>query len=190
MNGVRGRVAAAAALWVGLAAGADDGPKPNGFKFGMTEPVVCKEINGYEDYVPLDPPGLTADEKLLLYFRPLHYKTAAVGGKHKAHLTQDGRIRRRGQKAVLWSKSDLLDYKVETDAPPRLIYLRNTVSLKGLKPGEYDFDVVLRDKVGQSEAAVTTVPFRVVAAPAPDAPADGSKKKDGPAGSKDRGGPP
>jgi hypothetical protein len=141
---------------------------PDDGTFGLSAPVACKEVRGFEDYEPLPDAALTADEKLLVYLRPRHYKVTREGSKYVAHLTQDGRIRRRGEKAVLWSKKNLLDYKAETDTPPGPIYLRNTVALKGLKPGEYDFEITLYDKIGQSAPAVRTLPFRVVAAPAPE----------------------
>lgn len=146
-------------------------PDEDDGSFGLTEPVACRDINGYEDFVVLPGAALTADEKLLVYFRPRHYKSAPAGAKFEVHLTQDGRIRRRGEKAVLWSKSKLLDYSVRTDTPPQFIYLRNTIALKGLKPGEYDFDIVLRDEVAQTTPAVRTLPFRVLPSPAASAPA-------------------
>lgn len=141
--------------------------------FRLTTPVACKSIDGYEDYVPLDPPALTADEKLLVYVRPVHFKTAKAGGTYEAHFTEDARIRRRGAKAVLWSKSRLLDYRPHAPRPPRLIYLRNTIALKGLKPGDYDLDLIVRDEVGKSAPATATLPFTVIPAresPAADAP--------------------
>ena len=136
-------------------------------RFGLTEPVACKEINGFEDFVPLKEAALTADEKLLVYYRPRHYKTARVSKKYEAHLWQDGRIRRKGQKIVVWTKNRLLDYHPLSDDPPSLIYLRNTISLKGLKPGEYEYDIVLHDEVGQSSPATRSLPFKIVPNPAP-----------------------
>jgi hypothetical protein len=148
--------------------GSDD---PDDGSFGFSAPVACKEIRGYSDYVPLPDAALTSDDKLLVYFEPRHYKSARAGNKFEAHFTQDGAIRRRGEKPVLWSKKNLLDYRATDDRPPRLIYLRNTIALKGLKPGEYDFEIVLRDEVGRSAAAVRTLPFRVVAPASGDGPA-------------------
>jgi len=133
--------------------------------FGFTPPIACQEIRGYEDYEPMEEAVLTKDEKLLVYFRPRHYKTARVGNAYEARFTQEGRIRRRGEKAVLWSKKDLLGYTARSETPPRLIYLRNTVALKQLKPGDYDFDIILYDAVGRSAPAVRTLPFTVIASP-------------------------
>ena len=167
---VRFRLALAA--WLGCAAvsagddrtvasgDADDG------SFGMTPPVACKEVRGFGDYEPLPSPALTSDEKLLVYYQPRHYKTARVGDKYEAHFVQDGRIRRRGSKGVIWSKPKLLDFTASSVDPPRQVYLRNTISLKGLKPGEYDYDIVLHDAVGRSASAVRTLPFTIIEAPA------------------------
>jgi hypothetical protein len=130
----------------------------------MTAPVVCKEIRGYEDFDPLPDAAITSDEKLLVYFRPRHFKTTATSeGRHEAHLTQDCRVRRRGEKRVIWSKDHMVDYQPVADAPPRQIYLRNTISLKGLKPGDYELDVVLHDRIGQGPPAVRSVVFHVIA---------------------------
>jgi hypothetical protein len=148
-------------------AGLSGGDAPDDGSFGMTEPIACREINGYEDYVVLPDAALTADEKLLVYFRPRHYKSAPVDGQFEAHLTQSGKVRRRGEQAVLWSKAKLLDYRVRTAEPPKLIYLRNTIALKGLKPGEYEFEIVLRDEVGRSKPAVRVLLFRILPSPGP-----------------------
>ena len=140
-------------------------------RFSLTEPIVCREIRGYEDYETLKTPTLTADDKLLIYFVPLHYKTSKVGDHHEARFTQDGKIRRRGEKAVLWTKKDLLEDTAKATEPPRQVYLRNSIGLKALKPGEYEFDIILRDEVGKSAPALRSVPFRVIptAPPAGDA---------------------
>lgn len=135
----------------------------------MTEAVVCESIDGYEDYVARDEPALTKDEKLLIYYRPLHYKIEPYKkSKHRAHLTQDVRIRRKGEKTALWKKDDVVDYEVKVDDPPTRIYLTNTISLKYLKPGEYELDLILKDQVGEGAAARQSVPFRVK--PSPEVP--------------------
>ena len=143
--------------------------------FGLSAPIACKEINGHENYVVLPHATLTSDEKLLVYYLPRHYKSARVGDKFEAHLTQEGRIRRRGEKAVLWSKSKILDYKVATDQPPRLIYLQNRIALKALKPGEYEYDIILRDEIGKPAPVIRTLSFTIV--PAAESKADASEKK-------------
>jgi hypothetical protein len=158
------RAVVAIAPLLSLGSGPGQGPegptKPEAL--GMTPAVVCETIEGYEDYRPLPGASLTSDEKLLVYYRPLGYRVEQEGPSFRLRLTQDGQIRRRGEKAVLQKKAKLLDYEVKAKAPPGPIYLRNMISLKGLKPGEYDFDIILHDEVGAGPPAMQTVPFRVV----------------------------
>jgi hypothetical protein len=142
----------------------------------MSEAIVCRSIEGYEDYEPLPGATLTADEKLLLYFKPINYRSELVNGYYQAHFTQDGEIRKRGAKAAVRQKLKVLDYTTpKMERPPELIYLRNTISLKGLEPGEYDFVIILRDEVGKVPPARQVVRFRVVLADDPRK-ADPAKK--------------
>jgi hypothetical protein len=157
-------VAVLAAAPLASRAGGDDPAREDrdDGSFGMSPPIACKEITGFEDYVPLEPAALTSDEKLLFYFRPRNYKTERQGLKYRAHLSVDAKIRKRGDKAVLWSKPKFADYDVTTEQPPRPIYFQNAVSLKALKPGEYALDIVVHDEIGQSRPAERTLQFKVV----------------------------
>jgi hypothetical protein len=130
--------------------------------FRMTPGVVCRSIDGYEDFEELPGAALTSDEKLVLYFRPLGYKIDLASGYYRAHLVQDAQIRKRGQKAVLQQKLKILEYKPKSRTPPLRIYLRNSISLKGLAPGDYDLTVILHDKLAKTPPATQVVKFRVI----------------------------
>jgi hypothetical protein len=60
---------------------------------------------------------------------------------------------------------------------PDVLYLRNTVSLKGLKPGEDDFVIILYDEIGPGPRTRQVLPFRVmtVKLPKPEGEADQEK---------------
>jgi hypothetical protein len=133
----------------------------------MSRAVVCRSIDGYEAYEPLPDAALTSDEKLLVYYRPVGYKSVLVDGLYQAHFTQDAQIRKRGEKAILRQKLKLLDYKPKNSSPPQYVYLRNTFSLKGLPPGDYDFTIILRDEVAKCPPATQVVRFRVIPAQDP-----------------------
>jgi hypothetical protein len=135
---------------------------PDDGSFGFTKPVACVEINGFDDYVELSGAALTSDEKLIVYFRPRHFKTTRVGRQYEAHFTEDVRVRRRGQKPVLWSKLKMVDYQPKADIPRPPIYFHNKIALKGLMPGLYELEIVLRDEVGQTPPAVRVLPFEVI----------------------------
>lgn len=129
----------------------------------MSPGVACRSIDGYEKYEILPRAALTAEEKLLVYYRPLYYRTVEKDDYFTAHLTQDGQIRRKGNKTVLLRKKSLLDYEPKSPNPLGPIYLRNSFSLKGLVPGEYEYDIILRDENEPGPPAIQSVKFRVVA---------------------------
>src|SRR5262249_30889107 len=131
----------------------DDSRSSPGEPLRMSEAVVCRDIEGYENYEVLPDAAQTSDEKLLVYYRPLGYKTAFVEGSSQAHLTQDAETRRRGEKAVLRKKKKLLEYHPKSPQPPALIFLRNTISLKDLKPGDYDLTIILHDEIAKGPPA-------------------------------------
>ena len=139
----------------------------------LSKAVACRSIEGYERYEPLPEAALTSEEKLLVYYRPSNFKTERVGAKYRAHLIQDGEIHRRGEKAVLSRKEHMVDYEVENPTPPDLLFIRNSVSLKTLTPGEYDYVMILHDAIGKGPSARGVLPFRIVPVRLPK-PEDGA----------------
>ena len=139
----------------------DAAPKPASGTLGMTPALACKSIAGIDEYVELADATLTADDKLQVYYRPLNYKVEARDGRNRVHLSQDSRIRRRGEKAVLQSKDDFLVYEIKQREPVGSIYLTNSVALKGLKPGDYDLEIVLHDRLAGSKPVSQVLKFRV-----------------------------
>jgi hypothetical protein len=146
----------------GLAVSRSD--EPDTSKLAMTPAVVCSRITGYGDYVALDEPALTRDDKMLIYYEPSGYEYEVVGKEYRVHLVQDARIRRRGEKTVLQAKDKLLEYKGRSKVPPLNIFLTNTIALKPLPVGEYDLEIILRDEIGKGLAARQVCKFRVKAA--------------------------
>ena len=127
----------------------------------MAPAVACRDIKGYEDYERLPDAALTADEKLLVYYRPLGFRTERDGSLYRIHLVQDAQIRRKGDKTVLRRKEKLLDYDAKMPESDRPIYLRNSIALKGLMPGEYMLDIILRDALAPGSSVTQSLLFRI-----------------------------
>jgi len=145
-------------------------PRPGGLR--MSRAVVCRTINGYEDYEPLPDAAQTSDEKLLIYFRPLRYKIEFADGYYRAHLVQDNEIRKRGKKEIVRQKRKVVEYEPKSKDPLGPLYIRNTISLKDLKPGEYDLTIILHDELEPgSPPTRQVVRFKVIP------PFDPRKKK-------------
>ncbi|MBX6313997.1 MAG: hypothetical protein IRY99_13930 [Isosphaeraceae bacterium] len=138
-------------------------------KLEMTPAVACEAVRGYRDYVELPKeqgePALTRDEKLLVYYEPRRYKIERYKQSYRVHLSQDVKVRKHGEKAVLWSKEKLVDYEVQVERPPVQIYLTNTIGLKPLPPGLYDLEIVLHDQLAQEATATQVLTFRVKPTP-------------------------
>jgi hypothetical protein len=132
-------------------------------KLKIAKAVACRSIDGYERYAPLAGGAITAEEKLQIYYRVLHCKFAVKGDEYQVHLTQDGQIRRKGEKTVLRSKKNILDYEAKAANPPDWIFLRNSVPLKGFPPGDYEYDIILRDEYNPGPPVLQTVRFKIVA---------------------------
>jgi hypothetical protein len=128
----------------------------------MTPGVVCRSIAGYEDYEPLPEAAQTAEEKLLIYFRPSGHRIERVDDMYQAHLVPDFQIRKRGEKAVLRQKLKFFEYKPKSAEPPRSIYMKNVIALKGLPPGEYDLTIILHDEIAKGPPATQVVKFRII----------------------------
>jgi hypothetical protein len=131
--------------------------------------VACRTIDGYEQYKLLRGPQLTSEEKLLVYYRPLNYKVVSRGDEYIAHFTQDGQIRRKGEKEILLRKKNMMDYEAKSTMPPDQVFIKNSFSLKGLPPGEYEYDIILRDENDPGSTVTQSVKFRVVAPVMPKA---------------------
>ena len=46
--------------------------------------------------------------------------------------------------------------------PPEQVFIKNSFSLKGLPPGEYEYDIILRDENDPGSTVTQSVKFRVV----------------------------
>ncbi len=136
--------------------------------FDMSRAVACRRVDGLERYEPLPEAKLTSEDKLKVYFRPLRYKMEKTKTGYRAAFTEDGRIRRKGEKTALAKEDKLLEYEARFDATDYQIYLVNTIGLKDLPPGAYEFDITLHDALDAGSEATQTLPFTIVPLPKPD----------------------
>jgi hypothetical protein len=167
----------AAAASLSLIGGAttfgQEAKKANRPPLEMSKAVVCKKVEGYEKFQPLPDAAVTSEDKLLVYYRPINFKVEPVdkprpGFRYRAKFAQDGRVRRKGEKTVLSKKDLILEYEPFYDTPFNQIYLVNTVGLKGLPPGEYEYDIILRDVLDEGSSSTQTLLFTIIPIPKVD----------------------
>jgi hypothetical protein len=138
---------------------------PDAPRLEMSKAVACSRVNGFEDYVPLPEPKLTSEDKLKVYFRPINFKVEPFKTRYRARFTEDGRVRRKGEKTPLSKEDKLLDYEDTFDSPTYQIYLVNNIGLKNLPPGDYEFEIILHDGLVEGSSATQTIPFTIIPTP-------------------------
>jgi hypothetical protein len=151
-------------------------------RLSMTPAIACEKISGYDEYVPLKEAALTKDEKLLVYYVPLHYRVQKDRGKFRMHFRQEARIRKRGEKKALWSNDHFAEEEREGPVPPNRFYLMNKLTLKDFPPGDYDLDIILHDvllekELGRQAPAQQVLRFTVKPSPSEEADATPEPKK-------------
>jgi hypothetical protein len=124
--------------------------------------VICKSIDGFENFEPLPGAEQTSDEKLLVYLRADGFQTEKVDKGLGAHLTADGEVRKRGETGLLRQKKKMLEYKPIAASIPQLVYLKASISLKGLTPGDYDLTIILHDEIAKGAPASQVIKFKVI----------------------------
>lgn len=139
--------------------------------FRVSEPVVCKSVEGLKKYVRRDPPELTTYDKLIVYVEPTGFATRDVEGKRKAAFVQNGRVRAVGSKKIVIERSELLRFEPEVFGPGATFYLAATVGFKNMPPGDYVLELETMDEAAEPDRKVTqTVPFRIVKSESDDLP--------------------
>lgn len=145
----------------------DGGREPARPALAMSKAILCQRVRGYEDYVERSDASLTTADKLNIYFRPLNYKVEPVekpdpARRYRASFREDARLRRKGQKAVLMKKDNVLEYEPTFASAGEKHYLYSNISLKGLEPGDYEIDLILHDGLEEGSTATQTIAFTIV----------------------------
>ena len=140
----------------------------------MSKAVACKKVEGFEKFIApaRRRPHQRGQAHRLLPAAPLQGRAgqeAEAGHRYRAKFSQDGRIRRKGEKTVLMKKDQLLEYEPFFETPTERIYLVNTIGLKGLPPGDYEFDIILHDGLDEGSTSTQSVPFTIIPTPKVDA---------------------
>jgi hypothetical protein len=132
----------------------------------MSRPVVVAKIHGFASFEPLPGATLTADDKLMVYYEPSGHTIEPTKDGYRALLTQDGRLRRKGSKDILWQKDEMVRFEPKASMPPLQLFIRTDMAIKGLPPGDYELDLILHDCLAKPRPTHTTrtVAFKVVPA--------------------------
>lgn len=141
-------------FWCALVLAANGAGGTNEGEFKLSQPVVCKSVKGFRDYVELKPPELTTFDKLLIYVEPAGFALKADGEKKKANLVQNARVRAKGTKKYFFERDELFKYEPELMTGRESIFLAASIGFKNVKPGEYVLELETIDKAASPEQKI------------------------------------
>ncbi len=123
----------------------------------LSDPVACKSVKGFRDYIELKPTELTTFDKLMIYVEPTGFSTKTEGDKKKAHLVQNARVRAKGAKPLIFDRNELFSYEPALSTGRENLFLAASIGFKNLKPGKYVLELDTIDKLARPEMKITQI---------------------------------
>lgn len=141
----------------------------------VSEPITCKSVKGFRNYERLDPPELTTFDKLLVYIEVSGFATFTDENQQKARLVQNGKVRAKGSKTVIFERKELLRFEPVSKTGRETFYLSSTVGFTDFSPGEYVLELETVDNAASPERKVIhSIEFRII--PSPDEAQETTRK--------------
>lgn len=127
----------------------------------VAEPIACSKIDGFENYEALEEAATKRSQKLLVYLRPTGVTYEPDDDRYKVHLVVDVNVRRKGKEKILLGRKKVVDYQAVCDHTDTNFYLGVSLGVRDFPPGEYEADLIVHDRLGQSKPVMRTLAFRV-----------------------------
>ncbi|MBN2143936.1 MAG: hypothetical protein JW774_04855 [Candidatus Aureabacteria bacterium] len=132
----------------------------NAGELGFRNFTLCTNIIGYGQYVAAPDNKVKAGSEIYFYYEPVNLFTNRLNQSYQIWYTQDMIILSQDGKE-LYRASDALNFNYQSLAPVMDIYASNTLNLKEVPPGIYQFQAVIHDKLKKRDATYSFV-FEVV----------------------------
>ncbi len=150
---------ATAGWWSESQEAEESGSRPD-----LTDPILCETIRRFRDFDKREEPLFVVGEKLQIYIEPFNYFIVRdqETKRYRAHLTIDLKLRIKGQESVYRSLNRVVDYETTTENPPTPLYLGAGVVLEGLRPGDFEVELILRDEIApEKPTASRKIPITI-----------------------------
>ncbi|MBD3413820.1 MAG: hypothetical protein GF421_05240 [Candidatus Aminicenantes bacterium] len=114
----------------------------SGEKLSIDQLFLCKEINGYRDYVKREGNTIKSSEPFLLYIEPAGYQIRREGSEYKIWVSEDASIVNEKGK-VIFQRNNWVEYNKGFVSPVIPFYITNRVT--DIPPGKYTFKFTIKD---------------------------------------------
>jgi len=114
----------------------------SGEELSIDQLFLCKEINGYRDFVKREGNTLKSGEPFLLYIEPAGYQIRKEGSEYKIWVSEDASIvNEKGE--VIFQKNNWVEYNRGFVSPVIPFYITNRVT--DIPSGKYTFKFSIKD---------------------------------------------
>ncbi len=103
---------------------------------------LCKEINGYRDYVKREGNTIKSGEPFLLYIEPAGFQIRKEDSEYKIWVSEDASIVNENGD-VIFQQNNWVEYKRGFMSPGIPFYITNRVT--DIPPGKYTFKFTIKD---------------------------------------------
>jgi hypothetical protein len=114
----------------------------SGEELSIDQLFLCKEINGYRDFVKREGNALKSGEPFLLYIEPAGYQIKKEGSEYKVWVSEDASIVNEDGD-VIFQKNNWVEYNKGFVSPVIPFYITNRVT--DIPPGQYIFKFTIKD---------------------------------------------
>ena len=119
----------------------------SGQELSIDQLFLCKEINGYRDYVKREGNTIESSEPFLLYIEPAGYQIKKEGNEYKIWVSEDASIvNEKGD--VIFQRNNWVEYQKGFVSPVIPFYITNRVT--DIPPGKYTFKFTIKDNYGKT----------------------------------------
>ncbi len=122
---------------------------------GINNLTLVERVDGYGDIIPLQSPSIPQGSALILYFEPTNWRTVMTQELYRFHIAQDILLENAAGEP-LFQQEGFLQFKRDTTQPTMDLFVKNTVNLGALPPGDYRIKGVLHDVYAEAQ-----VPFEI-----------------------------
>ncbi|MGM0466917.1 MAG: hypothetical protein ACQERH_10870 [Acidobacteriota bacterium] len=114
----------------------------SGEELSIDQLFLCKEINGYRDFVKRDGNTLKSGDPFLLYIEPAGYQIKKEGSEYQIWVSEDASIVNENGD-VIFQQNNWVEYQKGFVSPVIPFYITNRVT--DIPPGKYTFKFTIKD---------------------------------------------
>lgn len=129
-------------------------------ELGFRHFTLCTNIIGFGQYVGAPSNQVKAGSEIFFYYEPVNVFTNRKDGIYHVWYTQD-MIVHTADGEELYSGKEILNFNYQTTSPVLDLYATNSLELGDLPPGNYQFKVVIHDKLKAKDKSYTYT-FKIV----------------------------